>query len=61
MLHARVHTHGVVPAKAGTHTPQRLERVVKPPLEIDGAPVVLGPRLRGDNARENTASPIFVS
>jgi hypothetical protein len=39
-------THsGVVPAKAGTHTPCTIQ---------SGSPVIMGPRLRGDDIHRGT-------
>jgi len=44
MKYARFHTHGVVPAKAGTHTPRCCGRAMTSTLDINEAPVVIGPR-----------------
>jgi hypothetical protein len=72
MKHARFRTQGIVPAQAGTDTPQRRGRAMTPALDINEAPVVMGPRRSlstggashlsggGDDARAVFASPVFV-
>jgi hypothetical protein len=42
-------TYNVVPANAGTHTPRPIDVTLVPIPDKTQTPVVMGPRVRGDD------------